>query len=315
MVWNQAFLSYGYSSDYRVRGASEAAKYGALASLSRSATSFSLYTLHTGSMSYAQGLPKVPAAAITVEDAELFQRMQDRGQKIQLALELGCYSESQNGLSYNVVAELPGAELADEIIVIGGHIDAWTRGAHDDGGNFVAAWEALSVLASLNLRPKRTIRVVGWTSEEWGAYSEIRGQAGAWAYFATHLGELDNTVFAMEADSGMFTPVGLNFQGSNHSFVVLQDLCNMLRPSLQLSVRNVGSTAADIAPLCNAGVPGVGVQVEGDGPKGQYWWYHHAPSDCASAVTHQNFNQMIATFASLSYLIADLPFRLVGDPK
>ena len=315
VVWNQEWRSYGYASSYRVDGASVAARYGAVASLTRSLTGFSLYTLHTGTMSYAAGVPRIPAAAITVEDAELLQRMQARGQPIVLELALGCYNEERNGLSHNVLAELRGAELPDEFVVVGAHIDAWTRGAHDDGGNFVAAWEALNVLAAVGARPRRGIRVVGFTSEEWGQYSEVKGQAGAWAYFAAHLAELQDTAFAMEADMGVFAPRGLSFQGSNQSAVALQDLADLLRPTLALSVARTGGTAADIAPLCNAGVPGAGVQVEGDGRDGQYWWYHHALSDQAAAVTHGDFNRMIATFAGISYLVADLPFRLVGDPK
>jgi carboxypeptidase Q len=273
VVWNQPWLGYSYGSNFRVNGASEAAKYGAIASLVRSVTPFSLYTLHTGSMVYRDGLPRIPSAAITVEDAELLQRMQDRGQAFHLELQLGCYSEADLGLSHNILAELPGTELPEEIIVMGGHIDAWTRGAQDDGGNFIAAWEAVNILARLNVRPRRTIRVVGWTSEEWGAYSEIKGQAGAWGYFLEHLPELNNTVFAMEADSGLFLPIGLNFQGSWASTQVLQDLSTLLEPYLTLQVVNTGGTAADIAPLCNAGVPGAAVKVSEDGRDGQYWWY------------------------------------------
>lgn len=308
VVWNQVWRGYNYASQYRVEGAKYAAQYGAIASLTRSPTSFSLYTLHTGEMSYEGAVKKIPTACITVEDAELFQRMQDRGQQIVLTMELDCETQDEPGLSHNIIAELPGTTNADELVVIGGHIDAWTRGAQDDSANFVAAWEALNILQQLGLRPSRTIRLVGWTDEE-------RHAMGSKTYFADHLRELPNTVFAIESDKGVFLPTGFHFQGTNESMAVFQQICDLMSPWYDLQVSDVGGVAEDIQPLANAGVPGASMNVAGDDNNGQYWWYHHARSDQASAVTHLEFNQVVSVFAAISYVLADVPFRLEGSPR
>ena len=267
VVWNQPWQGYGAGSEYRVHGASVAASYGAVASLVRSVTDFSLYTLHTGMQQYDRSVPRIPAAAITVEDAQLFQRYQDRKFPFTLALTLGCY-EAPEALSYNIVAQLQGSgKPEDELVVIGGHIDAWSRGAQDDGGAFVAAWEALNVLASLGLRPRRSIRLVGWTSEEWG------GQGGE-AYTAAHLEEVGKTVFAMESDMGIFFPDTLHFQGSNESLVTLQELSDILNPWYNISVSNVGGVAEDVQPLANLGVPSASLVTVGDPSYGSYWYFY-----------------------------------------
>lgn len=172
--WNQ---SYSNSVTYRARGAIEASKYGAVASLIRSVTPRSLYTVHTGSMQYDDEVPKIPGGAITIEDATYLRRMQDRGEPIRLHLTLESEFFS-NVTSYNVIGEIQGSEYPDEIVVIGGHIDSWDvgQGTQDDGVGCIMAWEAVRLIHALNLKPKRTIRVVLWTNEE-------NGMAGAHTYY------------------------------------------------------------------------------------------------------------------------------------
>lgn len=157
---------------YRVDGPSIAGKYGAKAMLVRSVASESISSVHTGYMEYDPLYPKIPCAAITVEDAEMFSRMQARGQVIRVNLTL----ESQlvpNSNSSNVVFEITGANYPDQIIVAGGHIDTWDTGsqtgANDDGGGFVTVFEALRLLKQLGYRPKRTLRFVAWSGEESGS--------------------------------------------------------------------------------------------------------------------------------------------------
>ncbi|MDP2435942.1 MAG: M20/M25/M40 family metallo-hydrolase [archaeon] len=329
VIWNQPWQGYGVSVAYRTQGAAVAASYGAVASLTRSVTDFSLYTLHTGKMNYKEGTPKIPSAAVTVEDAELLQRYQDRGQGFSLSLQLGCY-DAPRTVSHNIIAELPGTSLASELVIIGGHIDSWSRGAQDDGGAFVSAWEGLNVLASLGLRPKRTIRLVGWTSEEWG------GEGGE-AYFAAHLKELKDTAFAIESDMGIFVPDAFHFQGSNESMALFQQMCDSLSPWYQINVSDVGGVAEDIQPLANAGVPAASLVTVGDPSNGHYWYankpfslflfqkniyffpskrrYHHTLADQETVVDHVNFNQIMSVFASMAYTLADAPFRLVGQPN
>lgn len=172
--WNQ---SYSNSVIYRSIGAIEAAKHGAVACIIRSVTANSLYTVHTGAMNYNDNITKIPAAAITVEDASYFERIHRSGIKIEMNLVL----ESElieNVTSYNVIGEIKGSEYPDEIIVTGGHIDSWDvgQGTQDDAGGVIIAWEAVRSLIKMDLKPKRTIRVVGWTNEE-------NGLAGGRTYY------------------------------------------------------------------------------------------------------------------------------------
>ena len=166
------FAGYGGAVRYRGVGADSASAVGAVAMLLRSVTPHSLDTPHTGSMApydTTGRLRRIPAAAITVEDAEMLQRMQDRGERIEVLLRMEARTLLPSR-SHNVVGEIRGAERPDEIVVMGGHIDSWEvgQGAMDDAGGCVAAWEALRLIRELGIRPKRTIRVVLWTNEENG---------------------------------------------------------------------------------------------------------------------------------------------------
>lgn len=180
MVYNQKWTTYGESVQYRANGADRAAKYGAVAALVRSVASRSIYSVHAG----MQNSDKIPIAAITVEDAEMFQRMQDRGQKI--TLELVMENELvPNTYSNNLVFEIQGSDKPDEILLMGGHIDSWDTGsqtgANDDGGGFITCFEAMRLLLRNGLRPKRTIRFIAWSGEEWGDPKN-----GNKAYLAAH---------------------------------------------------------------------------------------------------------------------------------
>lgn len=305
VVWNKPWTgSYGGTVDIRSSGASKAAQYGALASLTRSVTPFSLYSLHTGLNSYNNASNMIPAAAITVEDAELLQRMQDRGQlaNATLALQLDCTIENQAGQSANIVAELTGSSSSGrrQIIVVGGHTDSWSRGAQDDGAGFSIAWEALNLLAQMKLRPRRTIRLVGWTAEEIGG-------AGSRAYFAQYLSQVNQTVMAMEIDLGIFAPVALSFQGTAQAQATMQYICDtLLSPTFNLSI-TPGGAGADTAPLAAAGVPAAGIRVQTLDDAPNYWWYHHAFADCSTAVQIDDYNQVLAVVASLLFVLADMP--------
>ena len=166
VLYNNKWVDYMTSVTYRVEGPSKAAKYGAKATLVRSVASESISSVHTGYMEYDEKVAKIPCAAITVEDAEMFGRMQKRGQKITVHLIL----ENQfvnNSRSNNLVFEIKGSTFPDQIVLAGGHIDSWDTGsqtgANDDGGGFITVFEAFRLLLKNNLRPKRTLRFVAWS--------------------------------------------------------------------------------------------------------------------------------------------------------
>ncbi|HVT39504.1 MAG TPA: M20/M25/M40 family metallo-hydrolase, partial [Gemmatimonadaceae bacterium] len=188
VLFDVPFTTYGATVRYRGGGASAAARVGAVAALVRSVTPFSMRTPHTGAMTYDSTTARIPAAAITVEDAMMIHRMIDRGEKVSVRLEMEAQT-LPDVPSRNVIGEIRGAEKPDEVVVLGGHIDSWDvgAGAMDDGGGLVVAWEALRLIQKLGLKPRRTLRVVGWTNEETGG-------RGAQAYRDAHRAEADKHV-------------------------------------------------------------------------------------------------------------------------
>ena len=299
VLFNAPFTSYGATVQYRATGAIEAAKAGGVASLIRSVTPYSQRTPHTGGMRYDSTVRRIPHAAITPEDADMLARMQARGEKIVVKLSMSART-LPDAPSRNVVGELRGSERPDEVVVMGGHIDSWDvgRGAMDDAGGVVAAWEALRVLKRLGLTPRRTIRVVGWTNEENG------GRGGA-AYRDAHRAELERHVLAIESDGGVFKPEGFGFTGTDSAFAVVSQVGALLR-GIGAGTVNRGGGGADIAPIMALGVPGMGLNVDGT----KYFWYHHTDADTVDKLSPHDVALCVATMAVMAYVIADLPERL-----
>ncbi|XP_040586354.1 carboxypeptidase Q isoform X3 [Mesocricetus auratus] len=249
IVYNQPYINYGMTVQYRVLGAVEAAKVGAVASLIRSVASFSIYSPHTGIQRYEDGVPKIPTACITVEDAEMMSRMASRGNKIVVHLEMGAktYPDAD---SFNTVAEITGSRYPEQVVLVSGHLDSWDvgQGAMDDGGGAFISWEALSLVKDLGLRPKRTLRLVLWTAEE-------QGGVGASQYYEQHKANISDYSLVMESDSGTFLPTGLQFTGSDRARAIMKEVMNLLQP---LNVTNLFSDGegTDIDFWIQAGVPG-----------------------------------------------------------
>tara|TARA_X000001036_G_scaffold410105_1_gene421692 strand:- start:363 stop:1733 length:1371 start_codon:yes stop_codon:yes gene_type:complete len=299
VLYNVPFESYGKTVQYRVRGAIEAAKYGAVASLVRSVGPFSMNTPHTGNSSYEKGIKKIPHAAITLEDAAMIGRIIANGQKVKINLNMEARTDP-DVISHNVIGEIIGSDFPEQIIVMGGHIDSWDvgQGAMDDGGGCVAAWQALKVLKELNIRPKRTIRVVLWTNEE-------NGLRGGNAYRDKYINELNNHILAIESDAGVFKPTGFGFTGPEESLKVLQDIGTLLKP-IGSGIITKGGGGADIGPIMREGVPGMGLSVKDE----KYFWYHHTSADTWDKLDRSEFNQCVASMAVMAYVVADMEIRL-----
>ncbi|CAH2063608.1 unnamed protein product, partial [Iphiclides podalirius] len=193
VVFDAPYSSYGETVAYRVEGASKASKKGAVATLIRSVTPFSLYTLHTGSQVYEKDVTKIPTAAITHEDADLMRRLQDLGETIVLNIRM--FNSLSLKTSRNTLVDLIGRENPDKQVIVSGHIDSWDvgQGAMDDGGGMFISWYVPVILNKLNLRPRRTIRAILWTAEE-------PGLVGAFAYLKRHMNKLSDINFIMESD-------------------------------------------------------------------------------------------------------------------
>ncbi|MDP2958195.1 MAG: M28 family metallopeptidase [Longimicrobiales bacterium] len=294
VLFDVPFTDYGATVQYRGGGAVAAAKAGAIASLIRSVGPESMQSPHTGGMRYEEGVPRIPHAAVTLEDAEMLHRMQDRGERIEVLLQMEAKS-LPDAPSRNVMGELVGSELPDEVVVLGGHTDSWDvgQGAMDDAGGVVAAWEAVRLLKQLGLRPRRTIRVVGWTNEE-------NGTAGGRAYAAAHATE--KHVLAMESDGGVFKPLGYSFTGSERGFEIVKEIGTLLE-AIGSGTVTLGGGGADIGPLMQTGVPGMGLNVDGT----RYFWYHHTNSDTLDKLDPDEVALCVATLAIMAYVVADLP--------
>lgn len=299
VIFNVPFTTYGETVRYRSIGAIEAAKAGAAASLIRSVTPMSHQIPHTGAMHYADSVPQIPHAAITTEDAEMMQRIQDEGQRILLSVRMEARTLPDT-LSRNLMAEIRGSERPEEIVLLGGHIDSWDvgQGAQDDAGGCLASWEALRLLKALGLRAKRTIRVVFWTNEE-------NGLRGGNAYFRAHAEEHDRTVLAIESDGGIFQPLGFGFTGSDRAYEMVQALAPLLRP-IGAADMSRGGGGVDISPLTRIGVPSMGLNVE----PSMYFWYHHSDADTVDKIRPADFQRCVAALAIVAFVAADLPVTL-----
>jgi len=299
VLFDVPFTTYGQTVQYRVNGAVAAAKAGAVASLIRSVTPYSQQTPHTGTMAYQDTAPRIPHAAITVEDAMMLHRMQDRRERIVVTLKMSAQTLPDSP-SRNVVAEIRGREKPEEVIVLGGHIDSWDvgTGAMDDAGGSFAAWEAVKLMKRLGLQPRRTVRVVMWTNEE-------NGMRGGNGYRDQHRAEVDNHIFALESDGGVFKPQGFGFDGSDAAFATITQIGRLL-DRIGAGTMTRGGGGADIGPIMQLGVPGAGLNVD----ESKYFWYHHTESDTIDKLNAHEFNLCVAAMAVLTYVIADMPERL-----
>ncbi len=273
VVYNVPFTRYGKTVQYRIHGATEAARFGAKGALLSSVTPNSLGTPHTGVMYYDPEVEKIPFAAITKEDALMLGRIAARGQRPRVRLRLSARFGPE-AVSHNVMAELLGRELPHQVVVIGGHIDSWDvgQGAQDDAAGCLVAWEAVRLLKELGLRPRRTIRVVFWTNEE-------NGTRGAEAYRDWVAPEIQNHVLAIESDYGIFKPTGFSYSGNRAARKVLKEALELLAPLEATEMTEPGG-GVDIRPLMELGVPGLGLNVVPT----RYFWYHHSPADTVDKV-------------------------------
>ncbi len=299
VLFNAEFVSYGATNVYRTSGPSRAAKVGAIAALVRSIGPTGLRTPHTGATVYTDDAPKIPAAAIPAEDANRFQRLADRGLKIRVRLSMQAHFEADSQ-SYNVVGEIRGRELPNEVIVVGGHLDSWDpgAGASDDAGGCVVTWEALRLMKKLGLQPRRTVRVVLFTNEE-------NGSRGGNGYRDAHTAELPNHVMLLESDGGIFDPEGFGFTGPEKAKATVVSIAGLLKSIGADPVRD-GGGGADVSPAGTvAKAPLMSHLAEAN-----YFQIHHTPADTIERISPKQASNNAAAIAVMVYVIADLPWRL-----
>jgi len=300
VFFNAPFTNYGETVRFRAAGPSRAARYGAVAVLVRSIGPDGLRTPHTGALTYTNDAPKIPAAAVSAEDADRLQRMTDRGARVVVRLKMEAHLDPDVE-SANVVGEIRGRERPDEVVLVSGHLDSWDvgAGATDDGGGCVVTWEALRLMKKLNLRPRRTVRVVLWTNEE-------NGGRGGLAYRDQHRAELPKHVLMLESDGGVFRPLGFGFSGSERARQTVKAVASLLG-GIGADQVNVGGGGADIGPsVAEAHIPSASLDVDGS----KYFLIHHTPADTVDKIDPLEMAKCAAAVAVLAYVTADLPGRL-----
>jgi carboxypeptidase Q len=311
VLLNVPFTTYNETVRARSSGASRAGRHGARAVLVRSIGPAGLRLPHTGALQYASDAPKIPAAAIAAEDADRLQRMADRlsaeapgakagGSRIVVRLKMEAHFEPDVE-SANIVGEIRGRERPDEVVVVSGHLDSWDvgAGATDDGGGCIVTWEALRMLKKLNLRPRRTVRIVLWTNEE-------NGGRGGLAYRDRHRSELGRHVMMLESDGGVFQPNGFGFTGSDRARRTVTEIATLLRG---IGADDIGPAGggADIGPsVLEAKIPSMSLDVDGS----KYFLIHHTPADTVDKIDPVDMAKCAAAVAVMAYVVADMPQRL-----
>ena len=305
VLFNAPFTDYVSTVVYRTDGPGRAARAGAVAALVRSVGPAGLRTPHPGSTRTTAGIPRIPAAAVAVEDARRLRRMADRGQRVTLRL----FMEGKtlpDADSANVVGELRGRERPGEIVLVGAHLDSWDvgDGASDNGGGCVAVWEVARLLSRLQLRPRRTVRVVLFTNEE-------NGLRGAYQYRDVHRHELPDHVLLVESDLGVAAPGGFGVGGGESVQRQVKAIAGLLAPIGATGVQPSGG-GADIRPSAEvAGTPMLSPDVDSS----RYFIVHHTDADTIDRIAPGDMAKHVAALAVMTYVVADMPHRLGQEPE
>lgn len=297
---------YGKVVEFRSEGPSRAAKLGAVGMLIRSLGTADFRLPHTGALRYDEAQPKIPALAISAEDAELLRRLLAAGDEVRVRLDLGC-TMLEDAESANVIAEIRGSETPEEIVLIGAHLDSWDvgQGAHDDGAGSAMVMETMRLLKRLDSPPRRTIRAALFTNEE-------NGLRGGMAYAERHGDELH--VAAIETDSGGFRPEGFGVSAGEGGVALVESIARSLA-SIGADRVTAEGGGADISPLRKRfGVPVLGLIVDGE----HYFDFHHTEADTLDKVVRADLDRGVAALSVLTWGLAnanEVPGRLEPEPE
>ena len=289
------FRAYGEAAKYRVRGAVEAARLGAVAVLVRSLTLRLDDVPHTGMMIYDEHVAKIPAAAVSTKGAEQLSRVLRLDPDARIYLRLDCHS-ADSVASANVVGEIRGAEHPEEIVLLGGHLDSWDLGvgAHDDGAGCVQAIEALRLLKEAGVRPRRTIRAVLFMNEEFGS-------SGGKDYAKSPRRKGEKHLAAIESDRGGFLPLGFRAGADSTRLAAMIDWLPALREAAGILWLRRGGGGADIAALRRQGTLLLGLVPDSQ----RYFDVHHSANDVLSAVNPRELELGAIALSMMAYLLSE----------
>jgi carboxypeptidase Q len=287
--------AYGEAVVYRGDGPSAAAQQGAVACLIRSVGGADYRIPHTGMTKYVDDAPKIPAAAVTAEDADLIVDLVRQGTvKMKLILTPKSLPDVE---SANVIGDITGSEHPEQVMIVSGHLDSWDlgTGAIDDGAGVAVSMEAAHLIQQLHLKPKRTIRVIAWMNEE-------NGLAGSKQYGNDHENEWANHFAAMETDGGAAHPIGLNMKAKSEVKKMLAPVAAILQESGAGILGFTEHAGADIEPMDKAGVPTFSPIQDSR----FYFNYHHTAADTLDKIVPKELAENSAVVAVATYALANM---------
>ena len=286
--------AYGEAVVYRADGPSAAARLGAVACLIRSVGGADYRLPHTGQTDYKSDAPKIPAGAITAEDANLVVDLVKQGPvKMKLVLTPRTLPDVE---SANVIGDIKGSEHPEQVVIVSGHLDSWDlgTGAIDDGAGVAVSMEAANLINKLQLKPRRTIRVIAWMNEE-------NGLRGSKQYAKDHEKEWANHFAAIETDGGAGHPIGINIRGKPEVKAMLKAAAAVLQGSGAGMLNLVEHCGADIEPMEKAGVPTFAPIQDNR----FYFNYHHTAADTLDKIEPKELAENSAVVAVLAYALAN----------
>ncbi|HXX41527.1 MAG TPA: M20/M25/M40 family metallo-hydrolase [Chthoniobacterales bacterium] len=286
--------AYGEAVVYRSDGPSAAARQGAVACLIRSVGGAEYRIPHTGQTKYADDAPKIPAGAVTAEDADLIAHLVKQGSvTMKLILTPQTLPDVE---SANVIGDVKGSEHPEQVVVVSGHLDSWDlgTGAIDDGAGVAVSMEAANLIHQLHLKPKRTIRVIAWMNEE-------NGSAGSKKYAKDHERDWADHFAAIETDSGADHPIGLNIKAMPQVKAILKPIAAILQESGAGMLALVEHCGADIEPMEKANVPTFAPIQDSR----FYFNYHHTAADTLDKIVPRQLAENSAVVAVTAYALAN----------
>lgn len=286
--------AYGETVKYRSRGASYAAKYGAVASIVRSMSSVADDEPHTGNMNYDTSLSKIRITSIAISyvAADILAEALRGDKELTVSIKTDC-SMRPDTLSYNVVGQINGSEKRNQYLTAGGHLDSWDngQGAHDDGAGVVQTMEMLAMFKILGIKPKHTIRAVAFMNEE-------NGLAGGTAYGKLAKENNEIHIAALETDAGGFTPRGFGVDTLKGLYNLVVKWQKLFEPYLIEKIEK-GGGGADLIGLEKLGVPCIGLEPDNQ----RYFDIHHTAQDTFDKVNKRELNLGAGAIGALFYLI------------
>ncbi len=290
----QGGQAYGQSVIYRGAGPSIAGAAGAVAVLVRSVGGADYRLPHTGATFYDPSVPKIPAAAVTAEDADLMANLATQGE-VRMNLVLTPVTNAKVE-SYNVIADWKGSSHPEQVVIVSGHLDSWDlgTGAIDDGAGVVVSMQVIHLMQKLGIHPQRTIRCIAWMDEE-------SGSEGAATYAEEHASELSNHVGALESDLGADHPTGITFAGKAELGEWLRPVAHQLDPIGASTIRQGEEAGEDVAAVVTRGVPGFTPTQDSR----YYFNFHHTPADTFDKVSPKNLSENAAVMAVTAYALAE----------